>query len=243
MRGSWRIGNGGRAHRMARSRMKPTFSYIPFPLLALAVLLALGPCPARAEAADPDLLLSRVRQTWELRKNLRARIAQEQRFAGFDEPVLSTGTLKILRPRYFDLLFDPPHRQRQICDGTFVWTYMEDQKQAFKSPLGNDATRGADLLQWAMSGAAVREAIPDSSFRKGALKLVLTPGPNLPLQELILWVNEGSAEILGCQVTDTEGNRTLVKLLDVSPAPSLRPRDFQFTPPKGTEVIDLENQG
>lgn len=207
----------------------------------LLLLLAGSIAPGAAAAAAPDgvALLERVRTAWKGSRSLTAHFEQTQQFAGFDEPVQSRGTLKILRPGYFDLKFDPPNRQRQICDGRFVWTYMEEQKQVFKTPLEQDSMRGADLLDWATEGAVVLGVSPDSTLAPGALCIDLRPGPNLPLRDLRLWVAGKDAKLLCYEAVDPEGNRTRMRILDLRPAKDLRPEQFLFVPPPGTEVIEL----
>jgi outer membrane lipoprotein carrier protein len=210
------------------------------PLLAplLAALLGIGAGVALA-APSAQTILNRVLATWKGTGSLSARFEQTQQFAGFDEPLQSKGTLRILRPRFFDLRFDPPNRQRQVCDGEWIWTYMEEQKQVFKSPLGRDATRGVDLLDWVTEGAVATASVADTVFAPGSLRLDLTPGPNISLRELWLWVRESDAGLLGYEVIDTEGNRTRMRIIDLRKDKGLKPDQFRFTPPPGTEVIEM----
>jgi outer membrane lipoprotein carrier protein len=208
----------------------------------LAVPLTLSVVPVVAAAPDGDTLLDRVRSVWRGYRSLTARFEQTQQFAGFDEPLQSRGVLRILRPSFFDLRFDPPNRQRQICDGTWVWTYMEDQKQVFKAPLGRDATRSADLLDWATEGAVAMAVVADSSFAPGSLRLDLKPGTNLPLRELRLWVRATDAVLLCYEAIDVEGNRTRMRIVDLRRDKGLKSDQFRFVPPPGTEVIELGNE-
>jgi outer membrane lipoprotein carrier protein len=160
-----------------------------------------------------------------------------QQFAGFEEPLESAGRLRILRPSYFELKFDPPHRQLQTCDGRWVWTYVEEQNQVIQSPLAPDATRGADLLEWALAGAKALSASADTSLGVPARRIQIQPGEQLPLTSLSLWVAPDSPELLGYEATDAEGNRTRMRLLEVKARAGLKPSDFRFTPPRGTEII------
>jgi outer membrane lipoprotein-sorting protein len=160
-------------------------------------------------------------------------------FTGFDEPLESRGTLRILRPSRFDILYDPPSRQRQVCDGTYVWTYVPEQKQVVKATLSPEATRGADLLDWALDGATLASSTPDDSMGAGGERLGVTPGPQLPLQALTIWMRRADAELLGYEAVDTEGNRTRMRLVDLRAAKGLKPADFTFQPPPGVEVVEM----
>jgi outer membrane lipoprotein-sorting protein len=206
---------------------------------SVVLLLTLGAASARAADPGAEKLLARMRQTWGSYAALTARFEQRQEFAGFDEPLLSKGKLRLLRPSYFEMTFDPPNRQVQVCDGAFVWTYTEANRQVIKSPLTPEATRSADLLDWTLQGAVALAAVPDTSFAPGAIRLDLRPGPQLPLDSLCVWVRGDAATLLGYEATDTDGNRTRLRLIETKSAKGLKPGDFRFRPPAGVEVIDL----
>jgi outer membrane lipoprotein carrier protein len=218
-------------------------------LRCLALLLALG-CGAFAQAAAADVsaaadpsgataLLEQARERWARTRALEAEFTQVQRFAGFEDPLESKGRLRILRPSYFELRFEPPNRQLQVCDGQWVWTYVEAQNQVIQAPLAPDATRGADLLEWALAGARALSVTEDASLGVAARRIDLRPGEHLPLKELALWVAPDSPRLLGYEAVDTEGNRTRIRLDRVKERPDLEPSDFRFSPPQGTEVVVL----
>lgn len=215
------------------------------PFVAAAALLALpalrASTSARAQGVENPRaagLLDEVRSTWMAMKGFRARLEQTQHFVGFDQPIVSAGRLSVLRPSYFSIAFEPPYNQKQVCDGKYVWTYMPEQNQVFRVELGLDATRGADLLNWVLDGATAISLSPDDTFAKGTLRLELLPGPNLPLQELRIWVREEGARLLGAEVVDAEGNRTTLRVRDVKPDRDLQPKDFAFSPPAGVHVVE-----
>ena len=201
------------------------------------VLLAAG----GAAGAERTELLDAVRTSWRSHRTIAARFEQTQWFAGFEEPVASSGTLRVLRPRRFDLRFDPPHDQRQVCDGEWVWTYDPAQAQAFRSPLGPDAARSADLLDWALEGARpVSEAEADTLAGAVALRIDLRPGENLPLSFLRVWVAPGpEPRLLGFEAVDGEGNRTRMRFLEVRTGVELDTSSVRFDPPQGVEVIRI----
>ena len=218
--------------------------------LALVGLLLLGPflgplagqdqAIAQGQVTSADLL-ARTLKAWRSHETIFARFSQVQHFIGFEEPLSSTGSLRILRPRYFELRFDPPHRQVQICDGEHVWTYVEESAQVFQNPLTPDAGRVADLLDWALEGSHVLPGVhPDTALGVPASRLDFEPGENLPLRELRIWVRpSGDPEPIGYEAVDTEGNRTRMKLEEVRYGLDWTPADFRFTVPDGVEVIQL----
>lgn len=206
-------------------------------VLGLALLLLNAP-GAFGEDGKPSQL-DRLRENWQARKSLIAHFAQTQVFAGFDEPLESTGTLRLLRPSFFEIRFDPPSRQLQVCDGASVWTYVPEQKQVVKATLSPEATRSADLLDWALEGATLIASASDDSMGDDGVRLVVKPGPQLPLGGLTVWMRAKDAALLGYEAIDAEGNRTRMRILDLLPGKGLKPADFAFRPPSGVEVIEV----
>ncbi|MBD3163068.1 MAG: hypothetical protein GF346_11640 [Candidatus Eisenbacteria bacterium] len=207
----------------------------------LAVGIGLFLLAGTSAGGDPAERLGEVREAWRSHETIRAHFDQTQWFAGFEEPLLSSGVLRIQRPRRFELRFDPPHEQRQVCDGTWVWTYDVAQEQVFRAPLGPDAARSADLLDWALEGALPAGAAEaDSLADRPAHRLDLVPGENLPLSSLRLWIAPPpETEILGFEAVDTEGNRTRMRFREVRTGVAIDSSAFRFTPPPGVEVIEL----
>ena len=229
-RGVTRLAGASRRAREIRSRIRIVWLVIG---AVLAVSNAVGATPMESSPLD------RLHKNWRDRASLIAHFEQLQHFTGFDEPLESRGTLRILRPSYFEIAFDPPNRQRQVCDGAFVWTYVPEQKQVVKAALSPEATRSADLLDWALEGATLISSTSDPTMGAGGVRLDVKPGPQLPLQTLIVWMRDADGTLLGYEATDTEGNRTRMRILDLKPAKGLKPSDFAFTPPPGVEIVDM----
>jgi outer membrane lipoprotein carrier protein len=211
----------------------------PLALLLVGTVCGVFGKASAAESDDAAALVEAARARWSRTPGLEAHFTQVQQFAGFEDPLESKGRLRILRPSYFELQFDPPHKQVQVCDGQWVWTYVEAQNQVIQAPLAPDATRGADLLEWALSGAKALSVTEDASLGVAARKIDLRPGEQLPLQALALWVATDSPRLLGYEAVDTEGNRTRIRLDEVKERRDLEPADFRFSPPRGAEVIVL----
>lgn len=203
---------------------------------AAALFLLLAGSTATAE--DGTELLAKIQKEWTSRKSLTARFVQWQTFAGFDAPLESRGRMRILRPSYFEIAFEPPNKQLQVCDGTIVWTYTESMKQVIKVPLAPEATRSVDLLEWALSGASPIEAVPDTAFGGSCKRLLLEPGGHLPLSELTLWARP-DGRLIAYEAVDAEGNRTRMRFLEIKEAHGLKPSDFRFVPPDGVEVVEM----
>lgn len=205
--------------------------------IALLCSLLILPAP-QARAVDGAGLLSRIQEDWTSRESFSAKFVQWQTFSGFDEPLESRGRMRILRPSYFEIVFDPPVKQLQVCDGNAVWTYTESTRQVIKVPLAPEATRGVDLLDWALAGATPVEAVADTAFGERCERLRLAPGEHLPLSSLTLW-SKSDGRLLGYEATDTEGNRTRMRFLEIRPVRDLKPADFRYEPPAGVEVIEM----
>ena len=149
----------------------------------------------------------------------------------------SSGTLAFARPGKFRWVYDKPHKQVLVADGTKLWIYDPDLAQVTVKRIDqaisstpaallagrDDITRlftlrdagTKDGLEWV-------EALPkakDTGFDRVRLGL---KGKTLGAMELF----------------DQLGGHTVLKFTDLRANAQLLPGTFEFTPPKGADVID-----
>jgi outer membrane lipoprotein carrier protein len=149
----------------------------------------------------------------------------------------SSGTLAFARPGKFRWVYDKPHKQVLVADGTKLWIYDPDLAQVTVKRIDqaisstpaallagrDDITQlftlrdagGKDGVEWV-------EALPrakDTGFDRVRLGL---KGRTLAAMELY----------------DQLGGHTVLKFTELKSNPQLLPGTFEFTPPKGADVID-----
>jgi len=174
--------------------------------------------------------------------SLSARFEQFVFNQGSQEAETSKGTISVLSPDRFRLVYNKPYKQEYVADGRLLWSYDEDLEQVTvkkqegllaNSPaivLGNPANLESVYV---IKGQGVRDNIDwfyltpkqaDSQFDHIRLGFA---GKNLYIMELY----------------DSFGARTQLKFTELQYNPKLTAADFKFTPPAGVDVVgDTESQ-
>lgn len=148
----------------------------------------------------------------------------------------SSGTLAIQRPNQFRWDYLKPHAQVIVSDGTRLWLYDRDLEQVTTRRLeqslagtpasllaGSDDPRKSfeverveEVRGWTFVDLAPKRA--DTDFKKVRLGL-------------------RSEQLGSMELTDKLGQTTLLEFSKFKRNPPLPVTRFQFTPPKGVDVI------
>ncbi|MDP1900427.1 MAG: outer membrane lipoprotein chaperone LolA [Rubrivivax sp.] len=198
-------------------------------LFLLAGLLALSGA-ARADAVDT--LREFVRDV----KSGRSSFTQTVTSTDGARKKVSSGEFEFLRPNRFRFAYSKPFEQLIVADGQKVWIYDADLNQA-------SSRRVAQALG-ATPAALLAGASLDAEF-------VLAPQPALDGLEWALAtprVKDGpfqamrvgfkGRELVAVEVTDSFGQRSLLRFLRFEANVALDPGRFHFTPPAGADLIE-----
>lgn len=148
----------------------------------------------------------------------------------------SSGTMSLSRPGKFRWQINNPSSQLVIADGSKLWVYDKDLKQAtVKKQQGNVG---------GMAGVFLSESVDQiiSSFRVREIK-----NGSKQTFELVRKSSKGSfqkvkldfsgSSLTGMEFFDQLGQRTSVRLSNVRINPQLSASLFKFSPPKGVDVV------
>ncbi len=148
----------------------------------------------------------------------------------------SSGSLSLSRPGKFRWSYDKPYQQLLVGDGQKVWIYDPDLNQVTVKKL--DQALGNTPALLLAGGVGIEQAFE--------LK-------ELPLSEGLSWIEaiprnrEGSfaaiqlgfngSTLVKMKLKDNFGQTSLLNLMQFERNPPLDSAQFQFTPPKGADVI------
>ena len=159
----------------------------------------------------------------------------------------SSGTFEFSRPNRFKFTYQKPFEQSIVADGQTLWLYDADLNQV-------TARKQASVL--GSTPAALIAAAPDLRALQADFTLVAVPD-----QDGLQWVQavpkskEGqlqsvrvgfraadmpagkSGELAALEILDSFGQRSVLSFSKVEVNPVLAPDTFNFTPPKGADVI------
>lgn len=200
-------------------------------LLALGLLL-----PAFAHAAPASKALQ---QFLDGVQTYSARFEQVQHDEKGEALQTTSGRMALQRPGKFSWIYEKPYSQIMVCDGTDIWLYDPDLKQATVRP-AKDTLAGtpAELLSQRAS-IKTQFTIKDAGMDDGAHLVRLLPkAADSDFQSIELWLKQGSPQRM--RFRDQLGNVTEVRFSDMQTNTALEASQFAFTPPAGVEVIGVE---
>jgi len=146
------------------------------------------------------------------------------------------GQMKVERPGKFFWQTTTPAKQTIVTSGKTVWIYDPDLEQAVRQNLDEQVGNTPALLLSGQPGTIMK------SFR------VTQPNASEPYFVLYPKSEDGVFESLGIRfinnapsqmiLKDSLGQQTTINFNNVKLNPALSNNAFNFTPPKGTDIID-----
>jgi outer membrane lipoprotein carrier protein len=148
----------------------------------------------------------------------------------------SKGTLSLRAPRQFRWQYQEPFAQLIVADGNNIWIYDEDLEQVTVRSQSQEEAQSPltvliDLSQ--LDRDFKVQSLPES---EGLLWLELKPVAKEPSFKAVR-IGLGSTGPQRMSLVDLIENRTEWVFLDWQRNPKLADSQFQFTPPKGVDVV------
>lgn len=196
-------------------------------LLGLAAVLP-------AQAADPQATL---RKFVDGVQTLTADFSQVQTDEGGKVTGSSSGKLALSRPGKFRWTYEKPYSQLMICDGKRIWLYDPDLAQVTvrSAEQALNGTPAALLSQKALLSDAY--TLQDGGTENGASIVRLLPKSSEgDFKSIELWLANGVPQRM--RFHDQLGGRTDIRFTAIKANTKLDAAQFNFTPPKGVEVVD-----
>jgi len=210
--------------------------------LWLMVVVLLGSATANAWAG-PEIA-GKIQKQYQSISSFAADFNQELVNAASKEREIRSGKIAFSQPGLIRWETVTPEKELLIVGREFVWDYFEDEKTAYKYPI-EDILNSKTMLKF-LSGKAnltedfkVSEEKDQAAEGQGQVKLRLIPKeaePGLVLAQA--WVDTKTFLLRRIILQDFYGNTNDLRLGDIKINAQLPKNDFDFTPPKGVEIMD-----
>ena len=151
----------------------------------------------------------------------------------------SSGTFEFQRPGKFKFLYKKPFEQLILADGTSLWIYDADLQQASQRKQSEVfASTPAALIASATDLSALRNefALENAPEKDGINWVGAKPKTADSTLQLVRIGFKGEA-LHQLDITDSFGQRSLITFTTMQLNPSLSAGSFQFTLPKGAELL------
>ncbi|MCR4305030.1 MAG: outer membrane lipoprotein chaperone LolA [Gallionella sp.] len=149
----------------------------------------------------------------------------------------ASGVMQFQRPGKFRWTYQKPYEQIIVGDGEKFWLYDVDLNQVTVKKL--DAALGSSPAAL-LSGSNEIErgfTLTESGSRDGLDWLQAIPRAQDSGFEKIRMAFDAQAGLVIMELNDTFGHKTVLKFSAMQRNPKLSERQFQFTPPKGADVL------
>lgn len=151
------------------------------------------------------------------------------------------GELKVKKPGRLWMAYTSPQKHSFVSDGYQVYTYNASDRAGTRGPMPKGDDISVAILFLAGRGDLVKDfraAMPPTQ-PAGEWHLVLTP---LKRQQdfatLTLAVDRATLAIRGMTTVDAQGGTFILRFTNLRENVGLTDREFLFTFPRGTHVID-----
>jgi len=152
----------------------------------------------------------------------------------------ASGTFQFARPGKFRWVYDKPYEQWIVGDGDKLWIFDKDLNQVTVRKLGASLGQSPAAILAGSDDLEKNFTLKEAGVQDGIEWLEATPKAKDTSFELVRigFKGEGANRGLAAmELRDTFGQTSVLKFGTVERNPSLPADTFQFTPPKGADVI------
>ncbi len=216
---------------------------------AIRIILLLFPLVLLGQnKQDPlTLLTDKVDQHYDHLKTMRAHFVEDYHGAGMTRS--ESGTLWLKKPGKMRWEYDQPRKKLFLSDGKMAWFYVPGEQQARKAPVNKlDDIRSP--LRFLLGKTKLRKEFNELGIAPNIKPekpgdIVLRGSPKgledrVPLVVLEV-TNQGQIDRI--EIEETDGAVTDFHLSEVADNIAVADNLFQFTPPKGVEVVEGTDLG
>jgi chaperone LolA len=211
----------------APARLKPGAAAQWF----LSCALCLAPCAVLASALDDFLAFNTATKT------ATARFEQQVIDRSGKVTDRAAGTFAFARPGKFRWVYEKPHKQLLVADGTRLYIHDPDLNQVtVKSMQGAISSTPAALLAGRDDITALF-TLRDAGSADGLDWVEASPKAQDTGFDKVRLGLQGR-QLAAMELYDQLGGRTMLRFSDLKANAPVSPETFRFTPPKGADVIE-----
>lgn len=214
-------------------------------VLPVALLLAVGTAPARAQNPDADHVLGRAIAAFQRVNTLRANFTQSVRDPMLGSDDTARGELLQQRPNKFAMRFTDPRGDLLLIDGTNLWVYLPSSapNQVVRSAVSSRPGQSPDVMREFLETPQDRFTIAyvrsESIGGRPADALSFTPRQaNSAYRRVVLWIDRQDDLPHQIEISEASGAVRRITLDRLRVNTALPASAFTFTPPAGVRVVD-----
>ena len=187
---------------------------------------------------DAPTILKGIQAFYSNAQDFHATFTQTFTYKVYGRKKISSGKVFFKKPGKMRWDYEAPTPRLFIADGKVLWVYEPEEAQVFRRQL---ATAQLPVALRFLNGEGDLSQEFDYSTPTrgvGTYTLALTPKrPSGEYTRLELTVDQETFEVIASALIDPTGNTNHIRFNGVKVNENLPEEGFQFTPPKGVQVI------
>jgi outer membrane lipoprotein carrier protein len=208
-------------------------------LLAVCAL-ADGRLEAARQAPPPAAeLAARVQKRYEAIRDFTADFTQTYQGRLIRRTSTERGTIVLKKPNRVRFTYQAPERKTFVSDGSYFYSYFQEERLGSKNPLPKPDEAGTALLFLAGRGNLARDftasIVADAPAGEWHLKLV-PRSPQADFETLTLVLDPATLSLRGFITTEEQGTST-IRFTNLRENTGVADTAFNFSFPRGTEII------
>ena len=185
-------------------------------------------------------ITAHIQEQYETLRGFQADFVQTLKNAASGESETRTGKIFFKQPQFVRWETITPERELLLAGKDVVWDYFQEEMTVYKYPASK--ILGSKTMLRFLSGKARLEQdffVTDKGTKEGLVKLNLVPRePEPSLVEADVWLDPETYLLKKILFIDFYGNENRLSLENLVLNPGLSMDLFEFTPPKGVEIMD-----
>jgi outer membrane lipoprotein carrier protein len=221
-------------------------AYVNLARSVFVFLICLSGAIADLTSADLETVLERLQQRYASASTMTGNFQQTYRAPGIDQ--VESGVFRMKRPGLMRWEYRKPEEKLFVADGHEAFLYVPLDRQVTIQPFSASDMRGTPL-EFLLGGADIRKSFSaswENNFRPAAEQLLLvrlTPKNTQSQYEfLTLAIDPQNYDIRRITIHELGGNTSEFLLSNLTANAKMDNKEFQFKPPKGIEVIRMEEE-
>ncbi len=203
---------------------------------------AAGPAPCTQPTPDVSKAIADVQAFYNASSSFRSDFDQKFWVKAYSTEKTSRGHVTFSKPGKMDWVYDDPHDNRVVSDGSVIKVYDAANKQMFEQPI--DKSQYPAALSFLTGTGQLSQSFDfelvcgDQMKFPGGYVLVGTPKQATPAYSKVLfYVDTATSQVRRVMVIDGQGNRNRFDFKNPQINLPVPASQFKFTPPPGTSVV------
>ena len=200
-----------------------------------------APSPKSAGSKEADAIVRRVQKFYDSAKSFRAEFRQRYTIYAYNRTKDSRGTVVFQKPGKMRWTYTN-NGNVVVSDGKQIKVFEQENRQMYLQKV--DDTQYPAALSFLLGKGRLKEAFSFTKLDSKKLKFpggyVLLGTPSTPTpayQKVLFYIDKRTFQVRRVLLVDAQKNRNRFDFLKPRVNEPVAPKDFQYEPPAGTNVI------